>query len=629
MKRQREDFRQHLMNKYRSDPPFLQFAMAVVFFVRAAFGFFLSYGHPAAAAFSAAIAIVYGALGARRLLSAVAVRRTPASPLRGTLAYFAPAFPFVFASLLSFLDVALTRISTLSFWPIILVFSSFFTPGYEAFALSFLVTVGCDVAAALLFFDGVETVRLLYLIAAAIPIALVTAVANRTERERLFRDAAERIERVRYLSSMRDAEVEIAARIQRTLLLDEPSTSCRGIRVEAVTIASSLVDGDFYGFVPYSGDSVDVLIGDVMGKGVPAALLGAALKNAFQQASLRLLVKKKGEIPRLDDLLSAVHDVVAGELSALESFATLQYARVDAGRSRLDFVDCGHTPILHYDATLNVTWSLKGTDFPIGFTDENTYTRYAIPLAEGDRLLFYSDGVTEAPDGSGEQFGEARLTAIVGANATLDPGELVRRVVNTALFFTSSAGFRDDVTCIAISLDSSSVGARRDRAAFPRHVDSIALMRTYLIQKLSGLGAGQLDRVLLAVSEAATNIIRHGEAAAEIDSPDDFETLSSADDEVESSAPEAPYDSQNIQVELICSHSWMSVRLVYRGAPFAWHVPPRRPDIETMPEGGFGRTLMADSADSVLYASGQGDLQLICLVFETASCGTFDKKHAM
>jgi sigma-B regulation protein RsbU (phosphoserine phosphatase) len=617
----REGFRRYLFRGFRSAWPYFQLAAAALFAVRAAVGLAFSVGHPASAGVAVAFSLVFGFSGGRCLLSRVA--HTPALPgaQPKPLAYFTPALPFLAAAVLSTLDAALSSSAPFLSWPFILVASAFFSPLLEAYLLSFAVVLLSGTASALVFLDGGEASRTLLSLAMAAPVSLIVATANRAERKRSFKEAAERIEREHALSTVRDAEVEIAARIQRSLLLERPSTSCRGVRLEALTVASSAVDGDFYGFVPYSSDSIDVLIGDVMGKGVPAALLGAALKSAFLHSSLHLLVKKRGTIPRLDELVSSVHDAVVDELSNLESFATLQYARVDAGRSRMDFVDCGHTPILHYDAVMNVTWVVKGTDLPLGFSDRNRYTRYAIPLAEGDRLLFYSDGVTEAPSESGELFGETRLAAILKANASLAPEELVRRVMNTAMFFTSSIGFRDDVTCIAISLDSSSVGAKRSRWSFPWELNSLASIRTYLDRNLSGLDGDLVSRILLAVNEAATNVILHG-ATTSCESSDDedcCETLSSDDEAADELREEASYDGQTLNVELIRAHSWLSVRIVYRGIPFAWHVPADAPDIDALPEGGFGRALMDKSADSVLYANGPEDLRLLCLVFETAS----------
>src|SRR5262249_7991660 len=95
------------------------------------------------------------------------------------------------------------------------------------------------------------------------------------------------------LAEARKREVEIGARIQQTLLLGQPPRDLPGIHVAALTIASQKIDGDFYDFFSHQGRLLDVLVGDVMGKGVPAALLGAAIKSQFLHA-LGHLVSQAG-----------------------------------------------------------------------------------------------------------------------------------------------------------------------------------------------------------------------------------------------------------------------------------------------------------------------------------------------
>src|SRR5207302_4685596 len=86
---------------------------------------------------------------------------------------------------------------------------------------------------------------------------------------------------VRELAEVRRREYEVGARIQQMLLLGRPPDGMAGIEVAALTAPSQQIDGDFYDFYPYGGDRLDLVVGDVMGKGVPAAVLGAAIKSRF------------------------------------------------------------------------------------------------------------------------------------------------------------------------------------------------------------------------------------------------------------------------------------------------------------------------------------------------------------
>lgn len=618
------DLNSFLLARYRSGPPFLFMTVSAAFLSRAAAGVLLSYGDRSATWVSALSACFYAFAALRRLFPGRA-RREESSlspnvrivPRRALL--ILPVLPFAIASILSLMDAAAGS-GALFPWSALLLSAAFFNQLASSFVLAALPVLACGAAAAGAF-GGPPSAERAFALAASIPIAAGVFLANRVEALRAFRDCADRIERTRSSSALHDAEVEIAARIQRALLLEAPSPSQRGLRLEAITVASNAVDGDLYGFLPYSNESVDVLIGDVMGKGVPAALLGAALKNAFLRSSLRLLVERRGALPRLDELVASVHDAVAGELSSLESFATLQYARVDSRNLRLDFVDCGHTPILHYDSTMGVTWALKGTDLPLGFSEIGAYASYAVPLAVGDRLVLYSDGITEAPNEAGEQFGDERLASLVGANASLAPSELVRRILNSAMYFSATAGFRDDVTCIVFSVDLSSSAPRRSVRSFPSSLASVADIRGFVEAELADEAAELKARVSLAVSEASSNVVIHGvrsedrnSGANDAAAPESAACLPGAD----GSEPEvsvSPYSGDQLRIECLRADEWVSVRMIYQGVPFAWHLPASEPDLETLPEGGFGRALMAKASDSVIYANG-GGLQMVCLFFD-------------
>jgi sigma-B regulation protein RsbU (phosphoserine phosphatase) len=468
-----------------------------------------------------------------------------------------------------------------------------------------------------------------------VPLALSLAAAAAARflglkrQELLARGVALQGERERSLANLRDAEVEIAARIQRALLLDPPGEQSGELILEAITVASNAVDGDFYGFIPYSQGQVDVLIGDVMGKGVPAALVGAALKSAFLRSSLRLILADPDSLPEPDALVSAVHDSVVQELMDLDSFATLQYGRVDALRLRLDFVDCGHTALLHYDSNLKLCWTVRGTNLPIGFTPDKDYARYIVPLASGDRLLFYSDGVSEAPNAGGELFGEKRLSGIITSNATLEPRELVKRILNTAMYFASEGGFKDDVTCVAVSIEP--VPARIDRAFrdFSCQAESLAGLRSFLNNAMRPESENLKDRLLAAAIACADRVIDQvgsklqgpGASASSADCQSDSDSGSGLDLEAcaeteDLDSPLEELEGENggasssgaslvisaYRVEYIRAPDWVTVRILYHGKPLPW-------------ERGRRQTLCALAPSDSVYCAEGGELNLVCLVF--------------
>jgi sigma-B regulation protein RsbU (phosphoserine phosphatase) len=168
------------------------------------------------------------------------------------------------------------------------------------------------------------------------------------------------------LAEARKREVEIGARIQQTLLLGQPPQS-PGIRVAALTIPSQQIDGDFYDFFSHQGRLLDVVVGDVMGKGVPAALLGAAIKSQFLHALRHLVAQVAGaKFPEPEDVVRMVHGGVTSQFIGLDFFATLCYARFDPSARRVDFVDCGHTKTIHFSPRTQTCEMLQGENVPLG-----------------------------------------------------------------------------------------------------------------------------------------------------------------------------------------------------------------------------------------------------------------------
>src|SRR5262249_39811908 len=143
-----------------------------------------------------------------------------------------------------------------------------------------------------------------------------------------------------------------------------------GVRVAALTIPSQQIDGDFYDFFQHSEQCLDVVVGDVMGKGVPAALLGAAIKSHLLRALSHLIISsKQGKLPDPEEIVTSVHAEVTKQFINLESFTTLCYMRFDLARRRVDFIDCGHTKTVHFRRRTGACETLQGENMPLGFSE--------------------------------------------------------------------------------------------------------------------------------------------------------------------------------------------------------------------------------------------------------------------
>lgn len=249
-------------------------------------------------------------------------------------------------------------------------------------------------------------------------------------------------------------EVEIGSKIHNTLLAGQQPKEMDGIDVAILTLPSRMVDGDFIEFFRHNDRCLDIIVGDVMGKGIPAALLGAATKSQFHHAMSYLLFLDNTRYPEPAVVVRKVHGEIAAQLIALESFVTVCYARIDLRSRNLIYVDCGHTRTIHYHQSSGECSFLQGDNMPLGFTQRETHRQEFVPFEEGDLFVFYSDGVTESKNSEGEYFGEERLTELIRLEHALSPKDLVQRIREEVSGFIQRGSFDDDLTCVVAKIDS-------------------------------------------------------------------------------------------------------------------------------------------------------------------------------
>jgi phosphoserine phosphatase RsbU/P len=255
------------------------------------------------------------------------------------------------------------------------------------------------------------------------------------------------------LAQARQREGEVGAKIQQTLLLGQPPHDLPGVRVAALTIPSQQIDGDFYDFYQHNNRCLDVVVGDVMGKGVPAALLGAAIKSYFLRALSSLIAPlDRGKLLEPEEIVTSVHVAVSRQFIGLESFATLCYARFNLEQCWVTLVDCGHTKTVHFHARTGTSETLHGGNTPLGLSEGEIYKQVFAPFEVGDIFFFYSDGVTEAQNEAGEFFGVDCLIELIQTHSGLTPGELIDKVRTAVVAFSHTEAFADDVTCVAVKI---------------------------------------------------------------------------------------------------------------------------------------------------------------------------------
>jgi len=317
------------------------------------------------------------------------------------------------------------------------------------------------------------------------------------------------------LEQAREREIEIGFRIQQTLLLDQPPVDFLGLQVAALTIPSQRIDGDIYVFLRHSDESLDVIVGDVMGKGVPAALLGAATKSHFLRALSGLMfLSKDGELPQPKEIVMLAHEELVRHLVELESFVTLCYARLDMSRCSLDLVDCGHTGMAHLHGKTGLHQILHGNNLPLGIREGEIYEQISVPFAPGDLFLFYSDGITEARSSTGELFGPQRLEECIASNGQLEPVSLVEAVRQAVATFTGSGRLTDDLTIVAIRVQERQIPIARQELEIRSDLKQLRKAREFVRAFCCHLPGPPVDEdsaaaLELAVNEAAANIMKH------------------------------------------------------------------------------------------------------------------------
>jgi sigma-B regulation protein RsbU (phosphoserine phosphatase) len=201
-------------------------------------------------------------------------------------------------------------------------------------------------------------------------------------------------------------DLEIAQQIQRQML---PTVfpQVPGLEIYATTVPSRWVGGDFYDAVRVGPQTLGLLLGDVSGKGIPAAMQMARLMGEFR-ASVSHRADPEGVMQVLNELLCQRN-------VQLTSFVTIQYLVLDMARRHIHFICAGHPPILLCHADGRIEQLGKVSNVPLGIDATFTYRQEARQLQPGDRLLLYSDGAYELRDEQGAMFGLARLADLFAA----------------------------------------------------------------------------------------------------------------------------------------------------------------------------------------------------------------------
>jgi len=236
-------------------------------------------------------------------------------------------------------------------------------------------------------------------------------------------------------------DVELAAQVQR-LFLPVGKPAIAGLEIAGMMRPARGVSGDYYDYIPINAHTIQLVIADVAGKGVPAALLMSATAAAMQLETNH----DRNILEMVGRLNTGIHSVSDDG----ERYVTLLVAELDAQERKLHYVNCGHNPALLFRAQTGAVTRLNSSCAPIGISPENPCELASADLTVGDVLVFYTDGVTEAENQLGEELGTERLSAVVQRGSSSSAEALMTDIFDTVADFCSGIGFNDDVTVLVV-----------------------------------------------------------------------------------------------------------------------------------------------------------------------------------
>ena len=249
-----------------------------------------------------------------------------------------------------------------------------------------------------------------------------------------------------------NGELHAARKVQQALLPGKaPKLSNDGYC--ARYIPTSAVGGDFYDLLAPKPDSFGILIADVTGHGIPAALLASMVKTA---AAAQL-----HHADRPAAVIAGMNQRLYGNLD--DNFVTAAYAYIDLPTSRLLTSNAGHPPILVHHRTTGTASFVPGQGLVLGVLPDEHYPSTEVALEAGDRIVLYSDGLTEAAAPEGEMFSQERLERCVLDNPDLRPTELSNAILSGLTTWTRqlTLNLEDDLTLVIIEMPGPHSGMIR------------------------------------------------------------------------------------------------------------------------------------------------------------------------
>ncbi len=239
-----------------------------------------------------------------------------------------------------------------------------------------------------------------------------------------------------------ERELDIAYHVQKRLLIEKFPT-VKGLEIAGECIPALEVGGDFYDLLQIGDGYSNIVIGDVAGKGMTAAMFMGIVRSiiraeGFESLSASQVMKKANRLICLD--------------SQSGMFVTIFYAIYDEASKRLEYCNAGHVYPMLYDPSVQKFTYLNTEGRPLGITTEGNYEAKSCTLEGGQVIILYTDGLIEAVDGNNVPFGEGRLRALIRQNAHASADEIVQKLKGEVNLHRGDAPQSDDITLIMLKV---------------------------------------------------------------------------------------------------------------------------------------------------------------------------------
>lgn len=296
-------------------------------------------------------------------------------------------------------------------------------------------------------------------------------------------------------------DLETARNIQNGIL-PELNPKSEKYELAAAYVPMALIGGDYFDYQIPDENHIRVLIADVSGHGISAALIASMVKVAFTSQ------ESNAHKPAL--VLQQINRSLAGQLN--NEFITAGYFGIDLNKLKLTYSSAGHPPLVFYRRANNEIKEIKVPGIPIGVFPETTYKETTLTLAKGDRLVFYTDGILDVANTSNEVFGRTRLINQIKETKELSPDDATKNILDALQKWSGKnedETYEDDITLIIFDVlesvnktDNCRISVKNKPEEIRRIADALELCA-----KKWQWEDKRIKQLNLAIEEVVSNII--------------------------------------------------------------------------------------------------------------------------